>query len=305
MDWFSAVNSYCERTDASYWSEPLNALSNAGFLVAAALCWRITARDPGARLLVGDPRGDRRRLVPVPYPRAGLGNDGRRAADPGLHPRLHLSRHRSLLRRAALGRARRRGGFVPASVAAGAAIGRAFGPLNGSVGYMPVVIVIAVYALALARRAPATARGMAAGAALLTASLFFRTIDAGICAAWPAGTHFLWHILNGILLGWMIRLLNDHGQAKSFYFARSAEGGSLSRSRKRFDLLDVLRAPERVVEHEGLDLAMKHPSSSARRARAGPDAGGRHGRSGRARTTPASARRRAAHRAAPAAHAPN
>ena len=45
MDWFRAVNGYCERTDASYWSEPLNALTNAAFLIAAALCWRITARD--------------------------------------------------------------------------------------------------------------------------------------------------------------------------------------------------------------------------------------------------------------------
>ena len=27
MDWFRAVNSYCERTDASYWSEPLNAVT--------------------------------------------------------------------------------------------------------------------------------------------------------------------------------------------------------------------------------------------------------------------------------------
>ena len=35
MDWFRAVNSYCERTDAGYWSEPVNALSNAGFLLAA------------------------------------------------------------------------------------------------------------------------------------------------------------------------------------------------------------------------------------------------------------------------------
>ena len=52
MDWFRAVNSYCERTDAAYWSEPLNAVSNAAFLVAAALCWRMTAGDRGARLLV-------------------------------------------------------------------------------------------------------------------------------------------------------------------------------------------------------------------------------------------------------------
>ena len=44
MDWFRAVNSYCERTDASYWSEPVNALSNAAFLVAAVVAWRLAAR---------------------------------------------------------------------------------------------------------------------------------------------------------------------------------------------------------------------------------------------------------------------
>ena len=27
VDWFRSVNSYCERTDASYWSEPANALA--------------------------------------------------------------------------------------------------------------------------------------------------------------------------------------------------------------------------------------------------------------------------------------
>ena len=44
VDWFRAVNCYCERTDASYWSEPLNALSNAAFLAAAWLAWRLARR---------------------------------------------------------------------------------------------------------------------------------------------------------------------------------------------------------------------------------------------------------------------
>lgn len=53
MDWSRAVNSYCERLDASFWSEPVNALSNVGFLLVAALVWRrLEVRsDPGARLL--------------------------------------------------------------------------------------------------------------------------------------------------------------------------------------------------------------------------------------------------------------
>ena len=45
VDWFRAVNGYCERTDPSYWSEPLNAISNAAFLVAAWLSWRLASRE--------------------------------------------------------------------------------------------------------------------------------------------------------------------------------------------------------------------------------------------------------------------
>ena len=33
--WFEPVDLYCERTDPGYWSEPLNALSNASFILAA------------------------------------------------------------------------------------------------------------------------------------------------------------------------------------------------------------------------------------------------------------------------------
>src|SRR5215208_7217876 len=42
-DWTAPIDGYCERIDASFWSEPVNALSNAAFLVAAAIAfarWR-------------------------------------------------------------------------------------------------------------------------------------------------------------------------------------------------------------------------------------------------------------------------
>src|SRR5690606_31693242 len=42
-----ALDLYCERTDASFWSEPLNALSNAAFLVAAVLLARRARADGG------------------------------------------------------------------------------------------------------------------------------------------------------------------------------------------------------------------------------------------------------------------
>ena len=51
---------------------------------------------------------------------------------------------------------------------------------------------------------------MAVGAGMLAVSLIFRTIDEAVCGAFPLGTHFLWHILNAVLLGWMIRVLVRH-----------------------------------------------------------------------------------------------
>ena len=51
---------------------------------------------------------------------------------------------------------------------------------------------------------------MAIGAAILAVSLFFRTIDDAVCARFPLGTHFLWHTLNGVMLGWMILVLVRH-----------------------------------------------------------------------------------------------
>jgi hypothetical protein len=88
-----------------------------------------------------------------------------------------------------------------------------FGPLNGSVSYMPVPILILGYAAALRSRAPDTARGLALGAAILGVSLVFRTIDRAVCDAIPFGTHFLWHLLNGTMLGWMIVVMHRHGRA--------------------------------------------------------------------------------------------
>ena len=211
MDWFRAVNGYCERTDASYWSEPLNAVSNAAFLIAAALCWRLTARDPGARLLV------------VILAAIGVGSwlfhthAQLWAILADVLPiqtfillYIHLATVRFFAAPPWAGLAAAVA-FVPLSALVATGIRGLFGPLNGSVGYMPVLLLMVAYAAALARRAPATARSMAIGAAILAVSLGFRTVDAGVCSRFPHGTHFLWHILNAVLLGWMIRILVRHG----------------------------------------------------------------------------------------------
>lgn len=59
-------------------------------------------------------------------------------------------------------------------------------------------------------RASATARGLAAGAAVLVLSLVFRSLDHRVCAALPLSTQFLWHLLNGLMRGWMIEVWRRH-----------------------------------------------------------------------------------------------
>jgi uncharacterized membrane protein (DUF441 family) len=82
--------------------------------------------------------------------------------------------------------------------------------LGSSAAYAAVAVLILLYALGLGRRLPAVARGMALGALVLAVSIAARAVDGPLCAAWPPGTHFLWHCLNALMLGWMIEVLRRH-----------------------------------------------------------------------------------------------
>ena len=73
--------------------------------------------------------------------------------------------------------------------------------LNGSQGYFPALILLASYGLFLGRRSHGAATALIAAAALFSLSLTFRSLDAAACGLIPIGTHFMWHLLNGLLLG--------------------------------------------------------------------------------------------------------
>lgn len=203
MDPFRTVDIYCERLDASFWSEPANALTNLAFLVAAALvprAWRDargTVPWDGAMLatlvaLIGIGSFLFHTFATV---WAGWLDVGFIA----LFIYAFLARY--LVR-------------VPRLTARGAAIGvlvyfvfswavtAAFprGALNGSYSYFPALIALVALALWSARlRHPAAPR-LGLAAAVFVVSLTFRTLDRGICEAFPLGTHFLWHCLNAVVL---------------------------------------------------------------------------------------------------------
>ena len=98
--------------------------------------------------------------------------------------------------------------FFPYAIVTANIAGMVFGPMNGSTPYAAVALLILIYALATS--GPART-GLAIGAGLLALSIFFRSVDASVCADFPLGTHFLWHILNGVMLGHMVIVLRCLG----------------------------------------------------------------------------------------------
>ncbi len=211
MDWTEAVDSYCERLDAAFWAEPLNAATNAAFLVAAAvMAWRLRgARLPFANILVAilTAIGIGSFLFHTFATRwAGLADT--------LPILLFILAYIFAATRDFLGASPRLAALAVAAFFPFAALTvplfALIPGLGSSAGYAPVPVLLLGYAVALRRRAPDTARNMALAGALLIVSLTFRTLDAPLCAVWPPGTHFVWHILNGLLLGWLIETYRRH-----------------------------------------------------------------------------------------------
>ncbi|MEM1430306.1 MAG: ceramidase domain-containing protein [Pseudomonadota bacterium] len=210
------LDGYCERVDFTYWSEPVNAVTNAAFLIAAIWMWRRIALH-GA----GEATGVARALCVI-LGAIGVGSylfhthatvwsviaDVAAIAVYIVVYCYAANRHFwglpvwvSMIGAAA---------FIPYA----AVVGGAFGQLpffEISAAYWPVPLLILIYAGALWTRRPETARGLLLGVGILVASLTFRSVDELVCEAVPLGTHFVWHILNAIMLGWMIEVLRRDG----------------------------------------------------------------------------------------------
>jgi hypothetical protein len=192
------LDQYCERLDPGFWAEPLNAWTNLAFVVAALLLWR------RARY-----RGHDVQLLIVLIGLVGVGSFlfhtfavvWAKAADVipiGLVLLLFLAVY---LRRAARLDGRRRVYAFAAFAAASAAFAALPKTLfNESNNYFACVVALGLIGRHEARRGGKQARRFYGCALLFAASLAFRTVDLAVCAAFPAGTHFLWHLLNGLVL---------------------------------------------------------------------------------------------------------
>lgn len=205
MDWSRPVDIYCERTDPSFWAEPVNALTNAAFLIAAIVAfvqWRRAGeRDWPVAILIA--------LVAV----IGVGSfifHTVATQDAQLFDIVPIALFIYAYLFFALCRFLGLGLFAAiVLLVAFAALSVAEGllvpahALNGSHAYLPALAATLVIGW-LARHRPAGPFILGAGGTLLL-SLVFRTVDSAVCAGFPLGTHFLWHLLNAAVLYLLLR----------------------------------------------------------------------------------------------------
>lgn len=212
MDWTVAVDGYCERVGPAFWAEPVNALTNLAFVFAALHMWPCVGGIGRWLCVVLFAIGVGSFLFHTfAQPWAGLADVLPILVFILIYIFAANRDFWGLGRWAALGLTVL---FVPYAAAL-APVFRAVPGLGGSAGYAPVPLLIAIYAVLLRHRAPETARGLAMGAGLLVLSLTARTLDAPLCGMLPVGTHFLWHILNAVMLGWMIEVWRRHMLARA------------------------------------------------------------------------------------------
>lgn len=227
---------YCERgQNAAFWAEPVNAISNLAFIIAALAAGLVLARVRGVRGALPEWF-----LVAVLFA-IGTGSflfhtyATRWAAVADVAPI-------GVFMFTYLGYALRRFLALPwIAVAAGLGVfayamqladgiecrvtligiaEAARGPcLNGTTAYAPALGAMALIGLALAMRRHAAARYLLAAAGVFFVSMFFRSIDFEVCAMTrmagrAIGTHFMWHILNATTLFLLVLAAIRHGRAR-------------------------------------------------------------------------------------------
>ena len=220
---------YCERGfDPDFWAEPLNAITNAAFIIAAAMATLIWLRIPAAE----------RRWVDawllLVFFAIGIGSFlfhtfatvWAALADTTPIGIFMVSYLAYVMKRffgfswlmTLLGLAV----FVVA-LWQSSVVRCDGGPcLNGSVAYAPAFIALIVLGSILSITGHVAGKSLVAAGLIFGVSLTFRTIDGDLCETTalpnghPIGYHFMWHILNALLLYLLCRAAIKYGgqQAK-------------------------------------------------------------------------------------------
>jgi hypothetical protein len=198
------VIAYCERTDATFWAEPLNAITNAAFIAGA---WALR-RELSQRREVRWPASVA--SLPALVGLVGacsflfhtLATVWARLAD-----QLSILLFACVFLYAFL----RHVAGTPAAIALAAALVYSAasyaapmllpaGLLNQSGAYFPYLAALLAMTAWLHTRAPHAWKMFAGATGLFCVALAARTLDLQLCRLLPLGTHFVWHLLNAVVM---------------------------------------------------------------------------------------------------------
>lgn len=227
MAWSDQIFRYCERgADPGFWAEPLNAVSNAAFILAAAAAASAVARQPrearasmGPRLLIAlvlvigvgsflfhtfaTKWAGFADVIPIGiFMLAYLGYALRTYLGLGwVWTAIGLVLYMAALRYAGDVECR------PGLISTAATVKHC---LNGTAGYAPALLAMLGIGGVLAVKGHTAGRYLLAAGGIFFVSMLFRTIDLEVCdltrvGGHALGTHFLWHILNGTALYLLLR----------------------------------------------------------------------------------------------------
>jgi drug/metabolite transporter (DMT)-like permease len=225
MDWSAPVDIYCERIDASFWAEPLNAASNMAFILAAV--WAgFEARKRG----IDQPAIWM--LIVLAFC-IGIGSFLFHTFATTWLALADTVPIWSFVAAYTLVSAALIGGAPPKRIAVAVVIAIAAGTVlwlandsspdataatsspsrfNGSEQYLPAVVAMLFFTiLTQLRRHPIRWWFLAATVTFLF-SLTLRTFDLALCDVWPYGTHVFWHVLNGTMIALLLQALLRHNR---------------------------------------------------------------------------------------------
>lgn len=214
------IDLYCERTAAGFWNEPVNAISNAGFVLAAIWAWHRRRRRGS---------GDTAEAVLILSAGSiGVGsflfhtfaNRWSELADivpiwsfVALYVLLIIHRFtgQNLLKTVRIGLIATISGFA-LSLFTGNSLLSSAEPkqqwLNGSLQYAPALMALIVFSILAWVRAHAIRHALTLATAIFCVALFLRTIDHQICdISGGLGSHFLWHLLNALMIAVLLHVM--------------------------------------------------------------------------------------------------
>lgn len=225
---------YCERTGPEFWSEPLNALTNLAFVAAGV--WGVReVRRRGA--------GGFAELLAWWAVAIGIGsglfhtfaNEATKWAD--ILPIAGFTLAYTLLNlRRFIGMEWPRALTVFIAFYVVVGVLTALVPdwlreaSNGSTGYLPPFLALIFFGVLVIRSGSPAGWYNIAAAAMFVVSVTFRAIDPHVCEAMPIGTHFLWHTINGLMLGVLLAATARYGKGLGYLSPRGRIGEQLKRS---------------------------------------------------------------------------